>query len=120
MPSEPLGFSKRARILRRHGLRVTHFRINLQSRFSGDGMSIALHSAHLAAQTFLAGGSAESFQKSLGQELRYSVTMASAVSRAVIACPALAGIGRLWPSLLRHIARRTRIPSDALTRDSGG
>jgi hypothetical protein len=81
-------------------------------------MSIALHGAHLAAQKFLAGGNAESFQNRLGQELRRSVTMATVVSRAVIANPQLAAIGRLWPSLLRHIAKGTRIPAHAL-RDNG-
>jgi flavin-dependent dehydrogenase len=87
--------------------------------FSGDGMSIALHSAHLAAQVFLGGGSAESFQSRFGQELRRSVTMATAVSRAVIANPLFAQIGRLWPSLLRHIASGTRIPVHTLLMNGG-
>ncbi|MGC2161050.1 MAG: FAD-dependent monooxygenase [Silvibacterium sp.] len=84
--------------------------------FSGDGMAIALHSAHLAARIFLAGGSAESFQSRLCHELRFSVVMATVVSRAVIANPVLAQVGRLWPSLLRHIASGTRIPAHALQR----
>ena len=82
--------------------------------FSGDGMSIALHSAHLAAQVYLSGGTAESFQRRLCQELRRSVAMATAISRAVIANPLLAQFARLWPPLLRHIASSTRVPPNAL------
>ncbi len=82
--------------------------------FSGDGMSIALHSAHLAAQVYLRGGTAESFQRHLCRELRRSVAMATAISRAVIANPLLAQFARLWPPLLRHIASSTRVPPNAL------
>jgi flavin-dependent dehydrogenase len=82
--------------------------------FSGDGMSIALHSAHLAAQVYLSGGTAASFQPRLYQELRRSVATATAISRAVIATPLLAQFARLWPPLLRHIASSTRVPPNAL------
>ena len=82
--------------------------------FSGDGMSIALHSAHLAAHVYLGGGAAESFQQRLYQELRRSVAMATTISRAVIANPVLAQFARLWPPLLRYIASSTRVPPDAL------
>jgi flavin-dependent dehydrogenase len=82
--------------------------------FSGDGMSIALHSAHLAAATYLGGGTAEDFQRQLRRELRPAVTVATALSRMMIAHPMLAHGVRVWPQLLHHIASRTRVPARAL------
>jgi flavin-dependent dehydrogenase len=82
--------------------------------FSGDGMSIALHSAHLAAQTYLAGGTAESFQQSLAHELRSSVAIATAISRSIIAKTHLVQLTRLCPPFLRLIAKGTRVPANAL------
>ena len=82
--------------------------------FSGDGMSIALHSAHLAAATYLCGGTAEDFQQQLRRELRAAVTAATAISHMMITCPPLAQMARLWPPLLRHIASQTRVPAQAL------
>lgn len=82
--------------------------------FSGDGMSIALHSAYLAASFYLRGGTAQSFQLQIYEELRMSVKLASGLSRLMIGAPMLAQITRLWPSLLSRIATGTRVPSNAL------
>jgi len=82
--------------------------------FSGDGMSIALHSAHLAAKIYLNGGTAEEFQLQLRGELRPAVTVATMLSRMMIAQPALAQVARLWPPLLHHVVRQTRVPASAL------
>ena len=82
--------------------------------FSGDGMSIALHSAHLAAAMYYNRRTADEFQQQLRREVRSGVTFATMLSRILIACPAAAQMTRLWPPLLRHIASRTRVPSQAL------
>ncbi|HTW44774.1 MAG TPA: FAD-dependent monooxygenase [Acidobacteriaceae bacterium] len=82
--------------------------------FSGDGMSIALHSAHVAARIFLAGCNADSYQYRLARELSYSVSVATAVSRSVIASPGLVHLARLCPPVLRQIARGTRVPTYAM------
>lgn len=82
--------------------------------FSGDGMSIALHSAHLAASTYLAGGTAEEFQQQLRREVRSAVKVATALSRMAIAHPTLVQLVRFWPPVLRTIASRTRVPARAL------
>ena len=82
--------------------------------FSGDGMSIALHSAHLAASIYLQGGSAASFQAQLRGELKRPVRVATSLSRLMIAAPQLAQALRLWPSLLSRIASGTRVPTHAL------
>jgi menaquinone-9 beta-reductase len=85
--------------------------------FSGDGMSIALHSAHLAAATYLRGGTAEEFQQELRRELRAGVMTATGLSRMAIAHPTLVQLVRLWPPALRHIASQTRVPAQALLKE---
>jgi flavin-dependent dehydrogenase len=82
--------------------------------FSGDGMSIALHSAHLAAATYLRGGTAEEFQQKLRRELRAAVMTATGLSRMAIAHPTLVQLVRFWPPALRHIASQTRVPARVL------
>jgi flavin-dependent dehydrogenase len=82
--------------------------------FSGDGISIALHSAYLAAEHFLEGGSAESFQRHLHAQLRRPVKAATVVSQLMVAAPSLASGVRLWPRALALITSRTRIPQAAL------
>jgi len=82
--------------------------------FSGDGISIALHSAHLSAEHFLAGGSADEFQRNLYAQLRGPVMAATVVSQLMVAAPRLASGVRLWPRALALITSRTRIPQAAL------
>jgi len=82
--------------------------------FSGDGISIALHSAHLAAEHFLAGSSADEYQRNLHAQLRGPVMAATVVSQLMVAAPRLASGVRLWPRALALITRRTRIPQAAL------
>ena len=52
--------------------------------FSGDGMSIALHSARLAADTFRAGETPETFQRLLSRDVRAQVRLATLLSRALV------------------------------------
>jgi flavin-dependent dehydrogenase len=82
--------------------------------FSGDGISIALHSAYLAAEHFLKGRSADEYQKHLHEQLKRPVRAATAVSRLMVARPALAHGVRLWPRGLALITRQTRIPQAAI------
>jgi menaquinone-9 beta-reductase len=81
--------------------------------FTGDGISIALHSAALAAQMFLAGSSAADYNRTLRAQLTRSMTLATSLSRA-----AVTGAGRtaaiaaltLAPNAMRWVAASTRIP----------
>ena len=86
--------------------------------FSGDGMSIALHSAHVAAAEFLQGHTADVFQHRIRNEVRRSVALATTLSRVMIAVPALAEGVRFWPDLLQWIVGKTRIPEHALLAQS--
>ena len=85
--------------------------------FTGDGISIALHSAALAAQMFLAGASAADYNRTLRAQLTRPMTLATSLSRA-----AVTGVGRaaalaaltLAPNAMRWIAASTRIPQSSL------
>ena len=85
--------------------------------FTGDGMSIALHSGSLAAEMFVDGASSEMYRQALRRQLRSGMWLATAVSRAMVS-----GIGRaatpaaltVCPPLMRWIAEATRIPARVL------
>jgi flavin-dependent dehydrogenase len=87
--------------------------------FTGDGMSIALHSATLAAQMHLAGESAESYHRKLHAHLGRGMSLATILSRAMVTGfgRAMAPIGlAAFPGALRWIASSTRIPEKALNK----
>jgi flavin-dependent dehydrogenase len=85
--------------------------------FTGDGMSIALHSGCLAATMYLRGETAERFQERLCCELSKQVELATMVSRGLVWRPSrgvfVAAVG-LWPGVLGVVARRTRISEAAM------
>jgi menaquinone-9 beta-reductase len=85
--------------------------------FTGDGMSIALHSANLAAQLYLAGESADAYHERLHTHLSRSMSLATALSRTMVSAlgRTLAPIGlSLLPAAMHWIADSTRIPDKAL------
>jgi flavin-dependent dehydrogenase len=87
--------------------------------FTGDGMSIALHSGCLAAAMYLEGATASRFQRQLHEELTRQVALATAVSRGLVWRPSRTVFGaivRHYPGVLGMVARRTRISSEALSR----
>jgi menaquinone-9 beta-reductase len=91
------------------------------SSFTGDGMSIALHSGALAAQMILDGRTASEYQKELKSHLRRSMSLSMRLSQAMIA-----NAGRsiapyalsLFPSFMGWIARSTRIPRSVVAADA--
>ncbi len=86
--------------------------------FSGDGMSIALHSAHLAAEMYMRGGTAAEYARKLRQGLRPAVQLATMFSRLMVRAPVLAQAVRLWPGVLAHCASHTRVPEEALLTET--
>ncbi len=78
--------------------------------FSGDGMSIALHSGMRAARMFLAGDTAGVYQATLARELRVPVGVATVVSRLLVGAPAMASVARRLPGVMRQVALWTRVP----------
>jgi flavin-dependent dehydrogenase len=87
--------------------------------FTGDGMSIALYSADLAASTYLRGGTATEYQERLAHDVGHQVRMSMILSRGLLLRPgqlALSRAARMWPRLMVGIASHTRIPDRALAR----
>jgi flavin-dependent dehydrogenase len=85
--------------------------------FTGDGMSIALHSAVLAAQMYLAGKTADAYNCKLHTQLARGMRLATWLSRAMVTGPgrSLAPLGlALFPGVMGWIAASTRIPEEAL------
>ncbi len=85
--------------------------------FSGDGMSIALHSARLAASAYLAGEPARLFQARLAADVRAQVSRAAWLSRIFVGRGpqlGLAATARMLPVALRLGAALTRLPEHAL------
>jgi menaquinone-9 beta-reductase len=85
--------------------------------FTGDGMSIALHSADVAAEMYLAGKTPDEHLACLGRQLRPGMRFASALSRMMVT-----STGRVLapfvlciaPGAMSWIAAQTRIPDRAL------
>lgn len=85
--------------------------------FTGDGMSIALHSATLAAQVLLAGRSSVEYVAALRAQIRNQMNFATWLSQACITSAgrsAALTFLPLAPVLLRWIAAATRIPTSSL------
>ena len=83
---------------------------------TGDGMSLALHTATLAAQTFLTGQPAATYLQTLHGSLSRQLTLATLTSRLAVRPalqPVIARIAQLAPSLLTSLATATRIPNHA-------
>lgn len=84
--------------------------------FSGDGMSIALHTAYAAVEIYLAGGDAHAYHHRMRQEIGPQIRHAGLISAGMLnvggqaVAMALAGA---VPSLLRGAAAITRLPSAA-------
>jgi flavin-dependent dehydrogenase len=84
--------------------------------FTGDGMSIALHSGRLAAAMYLAGKDAALYQRTLAAQLRRQVWLATMISRGLVWTPSRAmmiAAMRAWPRTIAWAAGHTRIAESA-------
>ncbi len=87
--------------------------------FSGDGMSIALHTARVAAEVYLSGRGAGEMTKRLAGELGGLLWRATKLSRLMVGARGqrvVCGAVRTMPSLLPRAAAWTRIPASARAR----
>jgi flavin-dependent dehydrogenase len=85
--------------------------------FSGDGMSIALHSARLAASAYLAGQGVQTYQARLGVDIGAQVWRATWLSRIFVHRGPQHGLlatARLLPAALRLGTALTRVPERRL------
>ena len=87
--------------------------------FTGDGMSIALHSGRLAATTFLAQGQAgANFHRQLRADVQRSLRLSSALNAAVryrVGRQAVFHLCRAWPAAMRHVTSLTRVQETSVT-----
>jgi flavin-dependent dehydrogenase len=87
--------------------------------FTGDGMSIALHSAHVAADAVLAGAPAAEYHARLARDVARPVRLAHWLQRRLETWPgrhaAVLGLS-FAPRSLAHLAAWTRVPKHALAR----
>ncbi len=82
--------------------------------FTGEGMSIALHSARLAAAHLMSGEAPEEFQARLAGDVRTQVRLSTWASRGLVSPWGQAMLGRLLsPPLLRWGLHRTRMSGSA-------
>ncbi len=84
--------------------------------FTGDGISIALHTARCAATAYLAGESAPAFQKKMHKALRAQMRLAEFAADGLnnpIARAVLPFCLRVWPGVMRVTARLTRVAQHA-------
>ena len=105
-----------------HGLWCIGDQAAVIPSFTGDGMSIALHSATLAARMFLAGKSAADYTAALRAQVSRQMTLATWLSRAAVTRASRAAafaVLPLAPGVLRWIAASTRIPSSSLIAGMG-
>jgi len=87
--------------------------------FTGDGMSIALHSGCLAASMYLSGQSTSAFHMRVRDDIRRQVWIASCLyefGRQSAGQLALVKICQAWPMAIRYIASMTRVQETALER----
>ena len=80
--------------------------------FCGDGMAIALHSGRLAAQAVLRGEDASSYHRRMRTDAGRPVRLAYRLYRLSSdrrLRRLLVEAARVWPGLLRSVARRTRV-----------
>ena len=84
--------------------------------FTGDGISIALHTARCAAEAYLAAVPAQVFQADLRSALRFQMRLAESAAGGLnnpFARVVLPFGLRVWPGVMRVTARLTRIAQNA-------
>jgi flavin-dependent dehydrogenase len=85
--------------------------------FTGDGISIALHTARCASAAFLAGEPAPIFQAKLGAGMRAQMRLAEIAADGLnnsMARAVLPFCLRVWPGVMRVTARLTRVAQHAV------
>lgn len=87
--------------------------------FTGDGMSLALHTGMLAADHYLQGRDADTYQQAVAAQAGRQVSFATAISKALVRMPGLCmKVCMVWPGIIDRIARQTRIAPGSLLKVS--
>jgi flavin-dependent dehydrogenase len=89
--------------------------------FTGDGISIALHTARCAVAAYLAGEPAPAFQRRLRGALRNQMRLAEIAADGLnnpVARAVLPFCLRVWPGVMRVTARLTRVAQQGVAAPS--
>jgi len=109
----PYGFLYRPVAGEPQGLFRLGDQVGVIPSFTGEGMSIALHSGCLAASIFLEHGqTASRFHDRIRLDIHRSIQLASGLNRTVrhaAGQQAVFQILRLWPAAMRHVTTLTRV-----------
>jgi flavin-dependent dehydrogenase len=115
----PYGFVHAARADDPPGIFRLGDQMGVIPSFTGDGMSIALHSAVIAASCHLASVSAAAYHRRIRHDIAGQMGRAGALYRlgsAAALQPILMQLAALWPGSLRAAATATRVPRRAVSR----
>jgi flavin-dependent dehydrogenase len=116
----PYGFVHRPSMEEPEGLFRLGDQMGVIPSFCGDGIAIALHSAHLSAAMYHARGNvASAYHRAMSGDVVHQIQLASALygaSRAAMAQRALLAMFRLFPGLVKGLAAWTRIPANRIGR----
>jgi len=114
----PYGFVHRPDLTESQGLFRLGDQIGVIPSFTGEGMSMALHSGCLAASMLLRHGcTGTDFHHRMAADVQRQVRLAFALNKAARSGPgqmAIFHLCRAWPSLMRQIAVLTRLRESAM------
>jgi flavin-dependent dehydrogenase len=116
----PYGFVHQPGMTEPQGLFRLGDQMGVIPSFTGEGMSMALHSGYLAASIFLRHGrTSTEFHRRMASDVQRQVRLAFALNKAARYGPGLTALFHLcctWPSLMRQIAAFTRIREGSIQR----
>ncbi|MEE1657683.1 NAD(P)-binding protein [Microvirga sp. CF3062] len=116
----PYGFVHHPDLAEPQGLFRLGDQVGVIPSFTGEGMSMALHSGHLAASMFLRHGHASTdFHRQMAADVQSQVRLAFVLNKAARFGPSqmvLFHLCRTWPSLMQQVAAFTRIQQDSMRK----
>jgi flavin-dependent dehydrogenase len=116
----PYGFLHLADPTEPQGLFRVGDQVGVIPSFTGEGMSIALHSGYLTASIFLAYGRASSlFHHQMRFDIQRSIRLASILNHAVrhaMGQQAVFHLCRIWPATMQHVTTLTRVQEASMSR----
>ena len=116
----PYGFVHRPHPAEPPGLFRLGDQMGVIPSFTGEGMSMALHSGHLAASMFLRHGcTSGDFHQRMAFDIQRQVRLAFLLNKAARFGPgqtALFHLCRTWPSVMQQVAAFTRIREGSMQR----
>lgn len=116
----PYGFLHQLNSADPYGLFRLGDQMGVIPSFTGEGMSMALHSGCLAASAFLQHGRGSStFHRQMRSDIRRQIRLAFMLNKAarqVVGQEAIFQLCRTWPAIMRHVTAATRMQETSMQR----